>query len=151
MDHLQHWVLLFQPGCANTLTISLQEMQTLLEHSGKSQLDLHPCRHSAEEGQQKQVWELSWQAEPYWPCKSTEGEAGGGTHSLIALGLCSSADRNEEWAPRSEKGAPGLPPWAAEPGISCWGHGGWGQDADEGQSPCLAHINPDWLLVWKAE
>lgn len=111
--HLQHWVLLFQPDCAHALTISLQvEVLSSPEHLGKSPLDLQPCSHSAEEGEQKQVWELSRQPRSHWPCKYPKGETGGEMHSLIHWGSGALFFYRQEWPLKSEGGAPGLLPWA---------------------------------------
>lgn len=111
--HLQHWVLLFQPDCVHALTISLQvEVLSSPEHLGKSPLDLQPCSHSAEEGEQKQVWELSRQPRSHWPCKYPKGETGGEMHSLIHWGSGALFFYRQEWPLKSEGGAPGLLPWA---------------------------------------
>lgn len=73
-------------------------------------------------------------------------------------GLCSSTDRNEEWALKSEKGAPGLPPWAAEPSMKqslaatnlVQATEDGDRDADEGQSPlsCTHKPHKHWLAHW---
>lgn len=86
------------------------------EHLDKSQLDLHPCRHSAEEGEQKQVWELSRQPESHWPCKYMEGETGGEMHSLTHWVRGALFFYRQEWGMSSQK-------WERSPrapSLGCW-------------------------------
>lgn len=134
------------------------------EHLGKSQLDLHPCRHSAEEGEQKQVWELSRQPESHWPCKYMEGETGGEMHSLTRWVRGALFFYRQEWGMSSQKWersprAPSLGCWtcmkqslAATNLVQAMEDGD--RDADEGQSPLSCTHKPHkhglahWLKGW---